>query len=96
MITIPVPAAIAPREDLRGAALTLAREIAENAPLAVQATRATLRDELAAKVKAMPFGTLIADTHGNLFGTTNLGGPIYDSPTYEGTVFELTDTGFAP
>lgn len=39
-------------EQLRAAALQLAAEIAENAPLAVQATRATLRAELAAQVQA--------------------------------------------
>lgn len=39
-------------EDLRAAALALAAEIAENAPLAVQATRATMRGLLAAAVKA--------------------------------------------
>jgi enoyl-CoA hydratase/carnithine racemase len=39
-------------EELRAAALQLAAEIAENAPLAVQATRATLRAELAAQVQA--------------------------------------------
>lgn len=38
-------------ERLPEAGLSLAREVAENAPLAVQATRATLRQELAAKVK---------------------------------------------
>jgi enoyl-CoA hydratase/carnithine racemase len=43
---------IAPLEGLREAALRLAREISENAPLAVQSTRATLRKELAAAVKA--------------------------------------------
>jgi enoyl-CoA hydratase/carnithine racemase len=43
---------LAPLEDLRGAALRLANEIAENAPLAVQSTRATLRQGLAAAVKA--------------------------------------------
>jgi enoyl-CoA hydratase/carnithine racemase len=41
-----------PLEDLRGAALTLAREIAENAPLAVQSTRATLRGDIGAAVRA--------------------------------------------
>jgi enoyl-CoA hydratase/carnithine racemase len=40
------------REDLLAAALRLASEIAANAPLAVQATRATFRSELAAAVKA--------------------------------------------
>jgi enoyl-CoA hydratase/carnithine racemase len=44
--------AVVPAESLTDAALTLAREIAEAAPLAVQSTRATLRGELAAKVKA--------------------------------------------
>ncbi len=39
-------------DDARGAAIKLAAEIAENAPLAVQSTRATLRHELAEKVKA--------------------------------------------
>jgi len=40
---------VAPLERLRDAALALAREIAENAPLAVAATRATLRADLAKK-----------------------------------------------
>jgi len=44
--------AVAPLEELRGAAMALARELAENAPLAVEATRATLRAGLAAAVKA--------------------------------------------
>ncbi|HXC55898.1 MAG TPA: enoyl-CoA hydratase/isomerase family protein [Rhizomicrobium sp.] len=39
-------------DDPRAAAMTLAAEIAENAPLAVQSTRATLRQALAGKVKA--------------------------------------------
>ena len=43
---------IAPQEQVRERALALANEIAENAPLAVEATRATLRAELAAAVKA--------------------------------------------
>jgi len=43
---------VVPFEDLRSSALELAREIAENAPLAVQSTRATLRGELAARVKS--------------------------------------------
>lgn len=42
---------LVPLERLPEAALSLAREIAENAPLAVQATRTTLRAELAAKAK---------------------------------------------
>ena len=43
--------AMAPLEGLRGAALAFAGELAENAPLAVEATRATLRAGLAAAVK---------------------------------------------
>jgi len=43
---------LVPLGELRDAALKLAREIAEAAPLAVQATRATLRTELAERVKA--------------------------------------------
>ena len=42
---------VVPLADLRAAAVRLAQEIAENAPLAVQATRATLRAGLAAAVK---------------------------------------------
>ncbi|MBJ7412021.1 MAG: enoyl-CoA hydratase/isomerase family protein [Phenylobacterium sp.] len=43
---------VVPMAELREAALRLAREIAENAPLAVLATRKTLRSGLAAAVKA--------------------------------------------
>ena len=43
---------LVPEEALRTTALALATEIAEGAPLAVQATRATLRRDLAAAVKA--------------------------------------------
>jgi enoyl-CoA hydratase/carnithine racemase len=43
---------IVPAEDLRPAALRLAAEIAENAPLALLATRATLREGLAEAVAA--------------------------------------------
>lgn len=43
---------IVPLEDLRAAALRLAQEIAENAPLATISTRATLRGEMAAAVRA--------------------------------------------
>ena len=43
---------VVPLEDLRAAALRLAREIAENAPLATVSTRATLRGDLAAAVRA--------------------------------------------
>jgi enoyl-CoA hydratase/carnithine racemase len=53
---------VVPLDELRGAALRLAREIAENAPLAVQATRATLRAGLAAAVKAATDHELIEQT----------------------------------
>jgi enoyl-CoA hydratase/carnithine racemase len=43
---------LVPLEELRAAAMRLAVEIAENAPLAVQSTRATLREGLAAAVRA--------------------------------------------
>ena len=43
---------IAPLAELEAAALKLANEIADNAPLAVQSTRATLRAGLADAVKA--------------------------------------------
>jgi enoyl-CoA hydratase/carnithine racemase len=43
---------VVPLERLRDATAALAREIAENAPLAVQATRATLRRALAEAVRA--------------------------------------------
>ena len=53
---------IAPLEDLRAAALRLAAEIAENAPLAVQSTRKTFRADLAAAVKAQTDHELIEQT----------------------------------
>jgi enoyl-CoA hydratase/carnithine racemase len=43
---------VVPIDQLRQAGLSLAREIAENAPLALLATRKTLRGDLAAAVKA--------------------------------------------
>ena len=43
---------VVPLEDLRAAALRLATEIAENAPLAIVSTRKTLRGDLAAAVRA--------------------------------------------
>lgn len=43
---------LVPAADLRAGALTLARELAENAPLAVVSTRKTLRAGLAAAVRA--------------------------------------------
>ena len=44
--------AVVPAETLRAEALALAQEIAENAPLAVQSTRATIRGDLAEAVRA--------------------------------------------
>jgi enoyl-CoA hydratase/carnithine racemase len=43
---------VVPMDALRPAALALAQELAENAPLAVEATRATLRGDIAMQVKA--------------------------------------------
>ena len=43
---------VVPLQDLRAAALRLAQEIAENAPLAIVATRKTMRADLAAAVRA--------------------------------------------
>jgi enoyl-CoA hydratase/carnithine racemase len=43
---------VVPLEKLHEEAMRLAHEIAENAPLAVESTRATLRGDLAEKVKA--------------------------------------------
>ena len=43
---------VVPLEELRGAALRLATEIAENAPLAIVSTRKTLRCDVAAAVRA--------------------------------------------
>ena len=43
---------VVPLENLRAGALRLATEIAENAPLAIVATRKTLRGDLAAAVRA--------------------------------------------
>lgn len=42
---------LAPLDQVRAAAVKLAKELAENAPLAVVATRATLRGDLAAAVR---------------------------------------------
>src|SRR5262249_42380629 len=39
---------------------------------------------------AAPFGSLIADAHGDLFGTTYQGGA-----NGQGTVFEITSSGFS-
>lgn len=43
---------VVPLDELRSTALALAREIAENAPLAIVSTRKTLREDLAAAVRA--------------------------------------------
>ena len=53
---------LAPLEDLQAAALRLAGEIAENAPLAVQSTRATFRAGLAEAVKAQTDHELVEQT----------------------------------
>ncbi len=42
---------LVPREELRGAARALAREIATSAPLAVRSIRATLRGDLAERIR---------------------------------------------
>ena len=54
--------ALAPLDDLALAALTLARELAENAPLAVVSTRATLRADLALTVKSQTDRELVEQT----------------------------------
>lgn len=53
---------LVPQADVRGAALALAREIAECAPLAVSATRATLRAGLAERVRAATVHELAEQT----------------------------------
>jgi len=53
---------IAPFESLREAALRLAREMAENAPLAVESTRATMRAGLAEAVRTQTDHELIEQT----------------------------------
>ena len=54
--------ALVPQADVRAAAFALAREIAECAPLAVAATRATLRAGLAARVRAATVHELAEQT----------------------------------
>lgn len=54
--------AVAPLAELRAAALALANEIAENAPLAVEATRATLRAGMAEAVKTQTDHELVEQT----------------------------------
>jgi enoyl-CoA hydratase/carnithine racemase len=53
---------IAPLDGLRDAATALARELAENAPLAVESTRATLRAGLAEAVRTQTDHELIEQT----------------------------------
>ncbi|MEP6968604.1 MAG: enoyl-CoA hydratase/isomerase family protein [Pseudomonadota bacterium] len=53
---------VVPLDELRAAAVGLAREIAENAPLAVESTRATMRAGLAAQVKTQTDHELIEQT----------------------------------
>jgi enoyl-CoA hydratase/carnithine racemase len=53
---------LVPLEELRGATLALAREIAEAAPLAVVSTRATLRAGLAEAVRAQTDHELVEQT----------------------------------
>lgn len=54
---------VVPLGELRAAALRLAGEIAENAPLAIQSTRATLRRDLAARVKAQTDHEFVEQSH---------------------------------
>jgi uncharacterized repeat protein (TIGR03803 family) len=44
---------------------------------------------------ANPLGGLLADAHGDLFGTTRLGGAYGAADSRYGTVFEITDSGFS-
>ena len=53
---------LAPLDELEAAALRLAGEIAENAPLAVQSTRATFRAGLAEAVKTQTDHELVEQT----------------------------------
>jgi enoyl-CoA hydratase/carnithine racemase len=53
---------LVPQAEVRGAAFALAREIAECAPLAVSATRATLRAGLAERVRAATVHELAEQT----------------------------------
>jgi enoyl-CoA hydratase/carnithine racemase len=54
---------LVPQDEVRAAAQKLAAEIAENAPLAVLATRATMREELADRVKAATEHELAQQSH---------------------------------
>lgn len=53
---------LVPQDEVRASALALAAEIAENAPLALAATRATLRGNLADRVRAATDHELIEQT----------------------------------
>ena len=53
---------VVPQDVLRETALALARELADNAPLAVEATRATLRGDIAKEVKAQTDKELVIQT----------------------------------
>jgi enoyl-CoA hydratase/carnithine racemase len=54
---------LVPQDQVREAAQKLAAEIAENAPLAVLATRATMREGLADRVKAATEHELAQQSH---------------------------------
>jgi enoyl-CoA hydratase/carnithine racemase len=51
-LTIGLADVLVPQDQVRGAALALAREIAENGPLGLIATRATVRGDIADRVRA--------------------------------------------
>jgi enoyl-CoA hydratase/carnithine racemase len=55
--------ALVPQDQVRDAAQKLAAEIAENAPLAILATRATMREGLADRVKAATEHELAQQSH---------------------------------
>jgi enoyl-CoA hydratase/carnithine racemase len=55
--------ALVPQDQVRAAAQKLAAEIAENAPLAILATRATMREGLADRVKAATEHELAQQSH---------------------------------
>jgi enoyl-CoA hydratase/carnithine racemase len=61
--------AVVPQDQLRGSAIALAAEIAEAAPLAVQATRMTVRRGLAEQVRAQTEHELAEQTR--LFATAD-------------------------
>ena len=53
---------LVPQDEVRRAALSLAAEIAENSPLGLSATRATLRGNLADRVRAATDHELVEQT----------------------------------